>query len=70
MKNTAASQTKRLENQLRKRIALRLSQGWSLEQIGIRTVWTMFGHLYLIKDGLLIVKMHGGDESFGSGVTA
>lgn len=64
------SATKRFENQLRKRIALRLSQGWSLEKIGDRTVWTMFGHLYSIKNGMLIVKMQGGNESFGPGVAA
>jgi hypothetical protein len=67
---TMMSQTKRFENQLRKRIALRLSQGWSLEKIGHRTVWTMFGHLYSIKNGALIVKMHGGNETFGPGVAA
>jgi hypothetical protein len=55
----------RFEDRLRKRIALRLSQGWSLEKIGERTVWFMFGHFYSIKNGMLIVKMIKGDESFG-----
>jgi hypothetical protein len=63
------STTKRIEDRLRKRIVLRLSQGWSLEKIGDRTVWTMFGHLYSIKNGFLVVKMAGGNESFGPAVS-
>jgi hypothetical protein len=41
----------------------------SLEKIGDRTVWTMFGHLYSIKNGFLVVKMAGGNESFGPAVS-
>lgn len=58
-----------LEDKLRKQIALRLSQGWSLEKIGDRTVWTMFGHLYFIRDGMLNVKMNSGNETFGPAVS-
>ncbi len=56
--------TKTTEKKLRARIALRMSQGWTLEKIGHRTVWTMFGHLYSIKDGAIIVKMAAGNETF------
>jgi len=55
----------KLEKQIRERIALRMSQGWDLEKIGSLTVWRMFGHFYSIKDGVLYVKMNGGNEAFG-----
>lgn len=63
----------KLNQQIRARIAKRLVEGWSLEKIGQRTVWTMYGHLYSIKNGvgefantpLLHVKMNGGTEVFG-----
>lgn len=55
---------KRTNKALAARISLRMSQGWSLEKIGDRTVWTMFGHLYSIRDGALIVSMAGGKQTF------
>ncbi len=62
--------TNRREARLRKRIALRLSQGWSLDKIADRVVWNVFGHLYSIRNGKLIVQMHNGDEVFGPAVLA
>jgi hypothetical protein len=64
------STEKRTNKAIAKRVALRMSQGWSLERIGHKTVWTMFGHLYSIKDGALIVKMAGGDQTFRPEVAA
>lgn len=58
------SAEKKTNKKLAARIALRMSQGWSLEKIGHRTVWTMFGHLYSIRDGALIVSMAGGKQTF------
>lgn len=46
------------------RINQRIAEGWSLEKIGERTVWHMYGHLYSIKDGVLTVKMTGGNQDF------
>lgn len=57
-----------LEDQMRKRIRQRLAEGWSLEKIGDRTVWHMYGHLYRIKDGILYVKTARGDEAFGPAI--
>lgn len=64
------SAEKRTNKALAARIALRMSQGWSLEKIGQRTVWNMFGHLYSIRDGALVVKMAGGNQTFRPEVTA
>jgi hypothetical protein len=58
------SSEKRTNAALAKRINLRMSEGWSLEKIGQRTVWHMYGHLYRIQDGALIVKMAGGEQTF------
>ena len=58
------SAEKRTNKALAARINLRMSQGWSLEKIGDRTVWTMFGHLYSIRNGALIVAMAGGNQTF------
>lgn len=55
---------KRTNKELTARIEMRLAQGWSLEKIAERTVWHMYGHLYSIKDGVLTVKMAGGNRSF------
>jgi hypothetical protein len=63
----SAKTNKKINLQMRNRINLRIAQGWSLEKIGHRTVWTMFGHLYSIKNNVLYVKMSTGTESF-SGV--
>jgi hypothetical protein len=46
------------------RIRQRISEGWSLEKIGERTVWHMYGHLYSIRDGVLTVAMAGGKQEF------
>ena len=64
------SAEKRTNKKLAARTALRMSQGWSLEKIGQRTVWTMFGHLYSIRDGALIVSMAGGKQTFRPEVVA
>lgn len=64
------SAEKKTNKALAARIQLRMSQGWSLEKIGDRTVWTMFGHLYSIKDGALIVSMAGGKQIFRPEVVA
>jgi hypothetical protein len=58
------SAEKRTNRELTKRIEMRLAQGWSLEKIGDRTVWHMYGHFYSIKDSTLTVKMAGGNQSF------
>lgn len=64
------SAEKKTNKALAARIQLRLSQGWTLEKIGERTVWNMYGHLYRIKDGVLTVKMAGGEQSFSAKVAA
>jgi hypothetical protein len=64
------STEKRTNKALATRIEKRLAEGWSLEKIGERTVWHMYGHLYSIRNGVLIVKMAGGDRSFGGKVIA
>ena len=62
---------KRTNREMTKRIEMRLAQGWSLEKIAERTVWNMYGHLYTLKGGVLVVKMAGGDRSFtATGVSA
>ena len=56
---------KRTNAALAARIQRRIAEGWSLEKIGARTVWHMYGHLYSIRDGAhLTVKMAGGDRTF------
>ena len=61
---------KRTNKALAARINLRLSQGWDLEKIGRLTVWHMYGHLYSIKDGVLTVKMAGGNQTFSKQAAA
>jgi len=58
------SAEKRTNKALAARINLRIAQGWSLEKIGTLTVWRMYGHLYSIRDGVLTVKMAGGNQDF------
>ncbi len=55
-KKTTAALTARIER--------RISEGWTLEKIGDRTVWHMYGHLYRLKNGVLTVAMAGGERSF------
>lgn len=61
---------KKTNKDLSARIDRRLAEGWSLEKIGERTVWHMYGHLYSIRDGVLTVKMAGGNQSFSTKVAA
>ena len=58
------SAEKKTNKALAARIQKRIAEGWSLEKIGERTVWHMYGHLYSIRDGVLIVKMAGGNQAF------
>jgi hypothetical protein len=58
------SAERRTNRDLTARINRRISEGWSLEKIGERTVWHMYGHLYRIRNGVLTVAMAGGDKSF------
>lgn len=60
----SAKTAKKLHTQMRARINRRIAEGWSLEKIGERTVWTMFGHLYSIKENVLYVKLSTGTEAF------
>lgn len=64
------STEKRTNKALAARIEKRIAEGWSLEKIGERTVWRMYGHLYSIRDGVLTVKMAGGNQSFTSKAVA
>jgi hypothetical protein len=58
------SAEKKTNKALAARINRRMSEGWSLEKIGERTVWHMYGHLYSIRNGELIVSMAGGKQTF------
>lgn len=61
---------KRLNMALVKRIEKRIAEGWSLEMIGQRTVWLMYGHVYQVRDGVLTVRMAGGERTFASKAVA
>jgi hypothetical protein len=63
--NKAERKTNR---ELAARIERRMAEGWSLEKIGQRTVWHMYGHLYSIRNGVLTVKMAGGNQEFHAAV--
>jgi hypothetical protein len=49
--------------EIRKRIAVRMSQGWTAEQIGAR-IWKCYGRLYEVRNGNLHINISGTLERF------